>query len=182
MSTMALQSSTSVFHRNILCFSALNLLVTLGVMIFLLSGCASEQVLPTSPESAGRSPVNQKKAAYNKPYKVKGKTYYPMESAAGYRERGVASWYGSESGSRTAMGRRFKPNEITAAHKTLPLPCKVRVTNLRNGKTIDVLVNDRGPFKNQRLIDLSRGAAMELGIKGLSEVEVEYLGGEIGNF
>ena len=177
---MDLQRSFSNSKRNLLNASGYALVVQ-GILIFLLSGCASENALPPTPERADQT-VYQKKAAYNRPYRIKGKTYYPLETAVGYRERGVASWYGAESGNRTAMGVRFKPNQITAAHRTLPLPCKVRVTNLRNGKTIDVLVNDRGPFKEERLIDLSRGAAMELGIKGLSEVEVEYLEGETGNF
>ncbi len=98
-----------------------------------------------------------------------------MTSAAGYSERGIASWYGSESGNKTAMGTRFRPQGLSAAHKTLPLPCKVRVTNLHNGRSIDVVVNDRGPFKKNRLIDLSHGAAKKLGIQGMAKVKVEYL-------
>jgi rare lipoprotein A len=99
-----------------------------------------------------------------------------MASAVGYSESGIASWYGSESGNRTAMGTRFVPHAMTAAHKTLPLPSKVRVTNLHNGLSVVVLVNDRGPFRQGRLIDLSRGAAKKIGIKGLAKVKVEYLG------
>ncbi|MDV6343261.1 septal ring lytic transglycosylase RlpA family protein [Nitrosomonas sp. Is37] len=98
-----------------------------------------------------------------------------MSSAAGYREKGIASWYGKESGNRTAMGTRFNPQGLTAAHKTLPLPTKVRVTNLSNGRTVDVVVNDRGPFKRNRLIDLSHGAAKKIGLHGLGQVRVEYL-------
>ncbi|MGZ8196260.1 MAG: septal ring lytic transglycosylase RlpA family protein, partial [Methylosarcina sp.] len=94
--------------------------------------------------------------------------------AVGYREYGIASWYGSESGNRTAMGVRFRPHGISAAHKTLPLPTKVRVTNLQNGKSVVVVVNDRGPFKKGRLIDLSQGAARKIGIRGLARVKVEY--------
>ncbi|MDD2759824.1 MAG: septal ring lytic transglycosylase RlpA family protein [Methylomonas sp.] len=144
-------------------------------------GCASEPALPPAPERA-ELPIYKEKAAYNKPYRVKGKTYYPMESASGYKERGIASWYGAETGTRTAMGSRFIPSEMSAAHKTLPLPCKVRVTNLRNGRTIDVVVNDRGPFHGDRLIDLSQGAAKQLGMRGNTEVQVEYLQGETENF
>ncbi len=75
------------------------------------------------------------------------------------------------------MGARFNPQGLTAAHKTLPLPTKVRVTNLRNGRSVDVVVNDRGPFKKGRLIDLSQGAAKKIGLhtQGLTEVKVEYL-------
>lgn len=140
------------------------------VIIFLFSGCSAPVKKPTS--SVSRTHQN---APYNKPYKVRGKTYYPMASAVGYSERGIASWYGAESGNRTAMGTRFNPQGLTAAHKTLPLPTKVRVTNLRNGRKVDVIVNDRGPFKKNRLIDLSQGAAKKIGLSGLAEVKVEYL-------
>lgn len=99
-----------------------------------------------------------------------------MQSAAGYREFGVASWYGNESGNTTSMGTRFNPNGMTAAHKTLPLPSKVRVTNLHNGRSVVVLVNDRGPFKKGRLIDLSRAAARKIGMRGMAKVKVEYIG------
>ncbi|UOA10769.1 septal ring lytic transglycosylase RlpA family protein [Methylobacter sp. S3L5C] len=154
-------------------------LVGLMLLSSLLSGCASE---PTLSESQATTPQTSRhnssghKAAYNRPYKVKGKTYYPMPSAAGYSEQGLASWYGYESGNRTAMGTRFKPKKYTAAHKTLPLPSKVRVTNLRNGRSIIVLVNDRGPFKKNRLIDLSQGAAKKIGVHGVANVKIEYIG------
>ena len=145
----------------------------------LFSGCASEPPLlypaATAPQ-ASSDRVSRHKAAYNKPYNVKGKTYYPMASAAGYSEQGLASWYGNESGNRTSMGTQFKSHGYTAAHKTLPLPSKVRVTNLHNGRSIIVLVNDRGPFKKNRLIDLSHGAAKEIGLHGLAKVKVEYVG------
>ncbi len=150
-------------------------LVTL--LIGLLSGCASETpLLHPATTAPSASHVSRHKAAYNRPYKVKGKTYYPMTSAVGYSEQGIASWYGYESGNRTSMGTRFKPQGYTAAHKTLPLPSKVRVTNLLNGRSIIVLVNDRGPFKKNRLIDLSHGAAKKIGVHGLAEVKIEYVG------
>jgi rare lipoprotein A len=114
--------------------------------------------------------------AYNRPYRVKGKMYYPMLSAEGYSETGVASWYGHESGSKTSMGMRFSPEGLSAAHKTLPLPSRVRVTNLHNGRSIILMVNDRGPFKQGRIIDLSRGAARKLGMQGLAKVKVDYMG------
>lgn len=98
-----------------------------------------------------------------------------MASAAGYRAEGIASWYGSESGNKTAMGTRFNPQGLTAAHKTLPLPTKVKVTNLRNGRSVTVIVNDRGPFKKNRLIDLSHGAAKQIGLQGLTEVRIESI-------
>jgi len=100
-----------------------------------------------------------------------------MRSAVGYNEQGIASWYGSESGNRTAMGTRFNPHGLTAAHKTLPLPTRVRVTSLKNGRSVDVVVNDRGPFKENRLIDLSHGAAKRIGLdkQGLVKVKVESI-------
>jgi rare lipoprotein A len=147
------------------------------LLICLFSGCASITPAPPiyKPAYTYKKPAYSHNAPYNRPYTVRGKTYYPLPSAEGYKERGVATWYGSESGNRTAMGTRFRPNGLSAAHKTLPLPTKVRVTNLRNGRYVDVLVNDRGPFKKGRLIDLSRGAAKRIGLRGKTEVEVEYL-------
>jgi rare lipoprotein A len=116
------------------------------------------------------------KPACNRPYNVKGHTYYPLKSAHGYKAQGLASWYGAESGNRTASGSRFNPKALSAAHKTLPIPSKVRVTNLRNGRFIDVLINDRGPFNDNKIIDLSKGAAEQIGMRGLTEVQIEYLG------
>lgn len=146
----------------------------------LLSGCASDPPQLGVPESEGyhssRHLNYSHKRAYNRPYRVKGVTYYPMTSPNGYSETGMASWYGSESGSKTAMGTRFWPEGVSAAHKTLPLPSKVRVTNLHNGRSIVLVVNDRGPFKRNRIIDLSRGAARKLGLRGLARVKVDYLG------
>jgi rare lipoprotein A len=152
--------------------------VVVMLLTGLISGCASEPpILPNAEiaQHASRVPDNRHRAAYNRPYKVKGKTYYPMASARGYSEQGIASWYGYESGNRTSMGTRFNPYGYTAAHKTLPLPSKVRVTNLRNGRSIVVLVNDRGPFKKNRLIDLSHGAAKKIGLVGLTKVKIEYI-------
>lgn len=153
----------------------------LGLLILtagLFSGCASEPPL-LNPVTTAPQPYqsSRHKPAYNRPYKVKGRTYYPMASAVGYKEQGIASWYGYESGNRTSMGTHFKPQGYTAAHKTLPLPCKVRVTNLDNGRSIIVLVNDRGPFKKNRLIDLSHGAAKKIGLNGLAKVKIEYISG-----
>ncbi|SDH48878.1 septal ring lytic transglycosylase RlpA family protein [Nitrosomonas sp. Nm132] len=159
------ESRRSGKSRSLMPTGALVLLI-----ICLFSGCSAPIKTPTPTVSR-----TQQHAPYNKPYKVRGKTYYPMSSAVGYSEKGIASWYGAESGNRTAMGTRFYPQGISAAHKTLPLPTKVRVTNLRNGRAIDVIVNDRGPFKRNRLIDLSHGAAKKIGLRGLTEVKVEYL-------
>ncbi len=108
------------------------------------------------------------------PYQVGGKTYTP-EDVPSYDEVGYASWYGEElSGNQTANGELFNPQGISAAHKTLPLPSYVEVTSLDTGRTILVRVNDRGPFANDRLIDLSHGAAKQLGIdqRGTAGVRV----------
>lgn len=114
------------------------------------------------------------------PYTVNGKTYRIMSSSDGYREKGIASWYGAKfHGHATSNGETFDMNKISAAHKTLPLPTWVRVTNLNNGKSINVRVNDRGPFHGGRIIDLSYAAAVKLGYqdKGTAEVLVEVLTG-----
>jgi rare lipoprotein A len=156
-------------------------LAAIGLLLLisgLFVGCASKSsfMSPTSRAPSKHQHYSYRhNAPYNRPYKVKGKQYYPMQSAVGYRELGVASWYGSESGNHTAMGTRFRPQGLTAAHKTLPLPTKVRVTNLQNGRSVDVIVNDRGPFKKNRLIDLSQGAAKRIGLRGLTRVRIEYL-------
>ncbi len=94
-------------------------------------------------------------------------------------QRGQASWYGHEGGRQTASGERYHPGGFTAAHRTLPLGSRVRVTNNRNGRSIVVRINDRGPFTGGRIIDLSAGAAAAIGIKdsGVGNVTIEPLGG-----
>ncbi len=114
----------------------------------------------------------------NNPYTVFGKTYLPMDSAAGYKERGIASWYGKKfHGRRTSSGERYNMYKMTAAHKTLPLPTYVQVTNLNNGRQVIVKVNDRGPFIGDRIIDLSYAAATHLDMaeSGIGPVEVVAL-------
>jgi rare lipoprotein A len=146
--------------------------------ISLLTGCASDPPQFSAPSVSDYHPHKKYRhnRACNRPYRVKGKLYYPMTFPDGYSEVGIASWYGNESGSKTAMGTRFYPGGVSAAHKTLPLPSKVRVTNLHNGRSIVLTVNDRGPFKHNRIIDLSRGAAQKIGLNGLAKVKVDYLG------
>jgi len=118
------------------------------------------------------------------PYVVKGKRYVPMsvKEAGKYRQKGIASWYGYETlrqkgGHMTANGEAFDPKGLNAAHKYLPLPTYVRVTNLENNRMIIVRVNDRGPFVRGRIIDLSAGAAKKLGFykKGTTKVLVETI-------
>lgn len=156
--------------------NALSWRLILPITFFsLLGGCAVVEPTLQPNDDYSALPASISKAAYNKSYKIKGKTYSPMHSASGYKAKGIASWYGAESGNRTASGVRFDPHGLTAAHKTLPIPSKVRVTNLQNGRHVDVVINDRGPFRSNRLIDLSQGAAKQIGMSGLTEVTVEYL-------
>ncbi len=112
------------------------------------------------------------------PYEVFGKTYYVMKSAAGYRETGIGSWYGKKfTGRPTSSQEPYDPYAMTAAHKSLPIPSYVRVTNLENNKQIVVRVNDRGPFHDGRIIDLSYAAAHKIGYanKGTARVRVEAI-------
>ena len=111
------------------------------------------------------------------PYQVSGVWYYPERDLA-YDETGIGSWYGDEfAGRLTANGEIFDPSKVTAAHKTLPMPSVVRVTNLENGKSLVVRINDRGPFVAGRIIDLSREAARLIGYRndGLARVRVQIL-------
>lgn len=110
-----------------------------------------------------------------KPYVIDGKTYYP-EYDATYDKIGDASWYGPGfHGKYTANGEIFNQNDLTAAHPTLPMPSLVRVTNLENGKSAIIRVNDRGPFKSNRIIDLSKASAQKLGVHSIHRVRVQYL-------
>jgi rare lipoprotein A len=130
--------------------------------LLILSACAGGNFRPVSdtPVRVGR------------PYAVRGTTHVPAV-APSYDMLGYASWYGDESGNRTANGEKFRPAWITAAHTTLPLPTYVEVTALDTGRRIIVRVNDRGPFaRNGRIIDLSRGAAEQLGIRAQGHAPV----------
>ncbi|MEM9254911.1 MAG: septal ring lytic transglycosylase RlpA family protein [Pseudomonadota bacterium] len=112
------------------------------------------------------------------PYEVNGETYQIMEDYVGYREQGVASWYGSKfHGYATSNGETYDLYTATAAHKTLPIPIYARVTNLDNGRSVVVRINDRGPFHSDRLIDLSYAAAVKLGYmeQGTAPVEVQVI-------
>lgn len=116
------------------------------------------------------------------PYKIAGKTYYPMVDPY-YDRTGLASWYGTKfHGRRTANGDIFNMNALTAAHTTLPMPSYVRVTNPDNGRWLILLVNDRGPFIGDRLIDVSRRAAQLLGFekKGVTKVRIQAVSGPRG--
>ncbi|PCI43107.1 MAG: septal ring lytic transglycosylase RlpA family lipoprotein [Proteobacteria bacterium] len=171
--------------------------ITLALIIFLsfmLNGCKSYvnySPLPgvsigvpiSVPNTQKSAPLPSGKGGYvktGKPYKVRGQWYYPLASANGYDKTGVASWYGDKfHGKKTANGERYDMHAMSAAHKTLPMPTMVRVTNLDNGRSVVVRVNDRGPFVKSRVIDLSYAAARALGYdkKGTARVRVQTLDG-----
>lgn len=148
-----------------------------------LSGCAETTLVNHTAKSvfrndgtapAGRGGIYK----VGNPYQVNGVWYYPKEDAS-YDETGIGSWYGEQFHAKTtANGETFDMNEVTAAHPTLPMPSMVRVTNLENGRSIMVRVNDRGPYVNGRIIDLSRRAAQLLGYdrQGTAKVRVQYVG------
>jgi rare lipoprotein A len=140
----------------------------------LAAACASSE--PSQENNQVFVPPNAGVYKIGQPYQVQGIWYYPKEQPD-YDETGLASWYGSESGNRTANGEHFDPNGLTAAHRTLPMPVNVRVTNLDNGKSLVVRVNDRGPFARGRIIDVSARAAQLLGFygQGTARVRVTYV-------
>jgi len=175
------------------------------IFIVFLSACKTETTsLKNSKEGMSRLPGNgeEKKASstrlakkreaaiipkeislsrYGNPdsYGVKGKQYKVLRTAMGYEEKGIASWYGDDfHKKRTSSGEKYDMYAMTAAHKTLPLPSYVKVTNLKNGRHVVVKVNDRGPFHGNRIIDLSYAAAAELEFisEGTAPVKIETLG------
>lgn len=125
----------------------------------------------------GDTPQSQGTFKVGNPYRIQGKQYFPRESYS-YDQTGIASWYGPGfHGKRTANGEYFDQNELTAAHKTLQMPSLVRVTNLENGRSLILRVNDRGPYAHGREIDVSKRAAELLGFrsKGTAKVRVQVL-------
>lgn len=158
----------------------LTLVIASGLLA--LGGCAGSG--PSRPSGGGDAPAISSSASPNykigKPYQVGGVWYYPQEDFD-YDETGIASWYGPDFHAKaTANGEVFDQDAVTAAHKTLQLPCIARVTNLENGRSIIVRINDRGPFVNGRIIDLSRKSAQLLGMegKGTAKVRVQVLNEE----
>lgn len=141
------------------------------LLLLAVTGCA------TTPRD---TPRDEPRARNGNPpfYEVSGRRYVVLESSAGYVEQGVASWYGPDfHGKRTATGETYDMHGMTGAHPTLPLPAWVRVTNLQNGRSVEVRLNDRGPFSKNRIIDLSRAAAEGLDMirTGTAMVEVRSL-------
>ena len=146
-----------------------------------LAGCAQNRPgeRTAKPASGSQTIADRQPSAYKlgDPYQIGGTWYYTKADYA-YRETGIASWYGPGfHGKATANGEDFDQNALTGAHRTLPMPSMVRVTNLDNGRSIKVRINDRGPFKKGRIIDLSRRAADLLGFRrsGTAKVRVEVV-------
>ena len=159
---------------------------TFKVVAAPLSWPLTRQEIETIDGLSPKEAIRQGKVKKS-PYVVRGKRYVPMsvEQARHYCETGIASWYGYETyrqkgGHMTANGEAFDPNGLNAAHKYLPLPTFVKVTNLENRRSIILRVNDRGPFVEGRIIDLSAGAARKLGFydKGTARVRVENYEGK----
>ena len=152
-----------------------NTIPVLG-MLALLAGCATT----VEPDGYSQAPaISGTGGVYKvgKPYKIMGKTYYPKEDYS-YSEVGVASWYGSDfHNKKTANGEKYDMHTLTAAHRTLPLPSIVKVTNLENGRSLVLRVNDRGPYAKNRIIDISKRGAQLLGFqtKGTAKVRVELM-------
>ena len=140
--------------------------VFIALVVLAIGGCGSQKAARQGNYKVGT------------PYQISGVWYYPKEDAF-YDETGVASWYGADfHGKSTANGERYDMDALTAAHRTLPMPTIVRVTNLENGRSIKLRVNDRGPYARGRIIDLSRRAATLLGFsnKGTARVRVQFEG------
>ncbi|MBK31902.1 MAG: septal ring lytic transglycosylase RlpA family lipoprotein [Legionellales bacterium] len=167
------------------------ILILLSCFLLFSCGRIDKVVSPVAVDSAPKKkidvetipnaiPKKEPKSRYGNPksYVVFGKRYYVMDSGKGYIEKGIASWYGTKfHGRRTSSGETYDMYAMTAAHKSLPLPTYVKVTNLSNDKFIVVKVNDRGPFHENRIIDLSYTAAIKLDIiqKGTGLVEVKAI-------
>lgn len=166
------------------CVTHATLRALLVLLCVVLTACGSVDSRPPpkfDPQRiADAVPGDEPLSRYGNPdsYVVLGKRYYTLNTAQGFAERGIASWYGDPfHGRRTSSGETYDMYRMTAAHKQLPLPTYVEVRNLDNGRTTTVKVNDRGPFKDNRVIDLSYAAALKLGVvaKGTAFVEIRAL-------
>jgi len=158
----------SLFRSTLICVC--------GLLLLWVFGCS------TTPPVGPTEKPPQKKPGYPKPYKVLGKWYQPLPDAGGFRQRGLASWYGRKfHGRKTSNGEIYNMYAVSAAHKTLPLGTYVRVHNLDNHQKLDVRINDRGPFVRGRIIDLSYKAAKILGVvgPGTAPVEIVALGAPV---
>lgn len=184
--TAKLWMNLIIIYRNVFCII---------ITALFISSCSSASYNLSNKNASTLSKLSKDdpsnviyKGSYKvgRKYKIKGKTYKPQEVTR-YNKVGIASWYGAKDGfhgKKTANGDVFRRNLLTAAHKSLPLPCLVKVTNLKNKKSLILMVNDRGPFAYNREIDVSEKAAMMLGFKnhGITKAKVEYLHNETNDF
>lgn len=160
------------------------LLLLLAALFF--SGCAPRVIEPPPakrpvvlPHPSKRPPPSAALLPTQRPYMINGKTYYPLPSAEGYTETGLASWYGHPfHGRKTSNGETYNMHDWTAAHKTLPMDTQLLVENLENGRQTTVRVNDRGPFAKERILDLSYSVAQHLDVlkNGTARVRITALG------
>ena len=156
---------------------------SLCLLPVLLAACGTFSSKTQRPSSGNEPPLTVSRAGSYKvgePYEINGIWYYPNEDYS-YDETGIASWYGPGfHGNKTANGEIFDSNELTAAHPTLPMPSLARVSNLDNGRSVVVRINDRGPYAGGRLIDVSRRASQMLGFEklGTAKVRVQVLADE----
>ncbi len=165
-----------------------NSVFTLTIIIFLtllIPGCGTKKIhrpppyiskpQPHRPKTSARTKI----PATQKPYRVGGKTYYPIPSSYGYSQTGIASWYGKKfHGRKTSNGETYDMYKSTAAHKTLPMNTHLLVENLENGRKTIVRINDRGPFVKNRIIDLTYTGAKKLGMlkNGTARIRITALG------
>jgi rare lipoprotein A len=156
------------------------LLAVAGALVMVAACAETKLAVETTKVVTRKDPQVSGPYKVGKPYQVKGVWYYPQPDYD-YDESGIASWYGPGfNAEQTANGEVYNENDLTAAHKTLPMPTLVRVTNLENGRSIVVRINDRGPFVNNRIIDMSRRGAQLLGFEqnGTAKVRVQVLAEE----
>ena len=157
-----------------------------AILLVTLSGCSFQPVQSFEDATVHEAIINAPRSKLGNPavYEIAGHSYYVLETSIGYRERGMASWYGSDfHGRSTSSGEVYDMHAFTAAHKTLPIPTWVEVTHLGNGRRVIVKINDRGPFVDNRVVDLSYAAAEALGMvrSGTALVEVRALGEPAGS-
>ena len=157
-----------------------------AILLVTLSGCSFQPVQSFADATVREAIINAPRSKSGNPavYEIAGHSYYVLETSIGYRERGMASWYGSDfHGRSTASGEIYDMYALTAAHTTLPIPTWVEVTHLGNGRRVIVKINDRGPFVDDRLVDLSYAAAeaLEMVSAGTAYVEVRVLGEPAGS-
>jgi rare lipoprotein A len=158
--------------------------IWLLLILATLAACAETNLAATIVKDTTQpNPPPSGSYKVGEPYQVNGIWYYPAEDPY-YDQTGIASWYGEPfDGQKTANGEIYDMNDLTAAHKTLPMPVYVRVTNLENGRSLVLRINDRGPFVSGRIIDVSRRAAQLLGFdkKGTAKVRVQVVDPGTGN-